>query len=193
MWFLNDKAVAGKLYLRRKILRWLSASAYFVLVGTGRLHAGEAKPFSPAEWEKTVEAAEKEGKVVVVVGLSYYTFLPFTKTGLPVKSISIPRDEIYVSGGSGNVAMIKGTPHPNAAKVFVNWFLGPEGRETYSRAMGQASLRLDVDTQWTKEFGIIAAKDSLTREQYIQLENQSEEKILKTREAATELARKLLD
>jgi hypothetical protein len=39
----------------------------------------------------------------------------------------------------------------------------------------------------------IAAKDNLTREQYTQLENQSEEKILKTREAATELARKLLD
>jgi hypothetical protein len=33
--------------------------------------------------------------------------------------------------------------------------------------------------------------DSL--DQYTKLENQSEEKILKTREAATELARKLLD
>jgi ABC-type Fe3+ transport system substrate-binding protein len=89
--------------------------------------------------------------------------------------------------------MIKGALHPNAAKIFVNWFLGQEGQETYSRAMGQASRRLDVDTQWTKEFGVIAAKDNLTREQYTQLENQSEEKVLKTREPATELARKLLD
>ena len=59
--------------------------------------------------------------------------------------------------------------------------------------MGQATRRLDVDTQWTKEFGVIAAKDNLTRDQYTQLENQSEEKILKTREPAAELARKLLD
>src|SRR5262245_33286223 len=134
-----------------------------------------------------------KGKVAVVMGLSYYSFLPFAKAGLPVKSGSISRDEIYVSGGSGNVAMIKGAPHPNAAKVLVNWFLGQEGQETYSRAMGQATRRLDVDTQWLKEVGVIAAKDNLTRDQYMQLENQSEDKVVKAREPAAELARKLLD
>ena len=134
-----------------------------------------------------------KGKIALVAGLSYYSFLPFAKAGLPVKSVSTPRDEIYVSGGSGNVAIIKGAPHPNATKVFVNWFLSQEGQETYSRAMGQGTRRLDVDTQWLKEFGVIAAKDSLVPDQYSKLENQSEEKILKTREPAAELARKLLD
>jgi iron(III) transport system substrate-binding protein len=133
------------------------------------------------------------GKIALVMGLSYYSFIPFSKAGLPVKSISTPRDEIYVSGGSGNVAIIKGAPHPNATKVFVNWFLGHEGQETYSRAMGQATRRFDVDTQWTKELGVFAAKDSLTPDQYTKLENQSEEKIRKARGAAAELARKLLD
>jgi iron(III) transport system substrate-binding protein len=133
------------------------------------------------------------GKIALVVGVSYYSYLPFAKAGLPVKAVSTPRDEIYVSGGSGNLAMIKAAPHPNATKVFVNWFLGREGQEIYSRAMGQATRRLDVDTQWTKEFGVFAAKDSLTTDQYTKLENQSEEKITKTREAAGELARKLLD
>jgi iron(III) transport system substrate-binding protein len=133
------------------------------------------------------------GKIALVVALSYYSMLPFAKAGLPVKSIPIPRDESYISGGSGNVALIKGAPHPNAAKVFVNWFLGPEGQEIYSRAMGQGTRRLDVDTQWLKEFGVIAAKDNLTPDQYPKLENQSEEKILKIREPAAALARKLLD
>jgi iron(III) transport system substrate-binding protein len=133
------------------------------------------------------------GKIALVVALSYYSMLPFAKAGLPVKSIPIPRDESYISGGSGNVALIKGAPHPNAAKVFVNWFLGPEGQEIYSRAMGQGTRRLDVDTQWLKEFGVIAAKDNLTPDQYPKLENQSEEKILKIREPAAEVARKLLD
>jgi ABC-type Fe3+ transport system substrate-binding protein len=133
------------------------------------------------------------GKIALVVGLSYYSFLPFVKAGLPVKSISTSRDEMYVTGGSGNVTIIKGAPNPNAAKVFLNWFLGPEGQETYSRAMAQGTRRLDVDTQWLKEFGVIAAKDNLTTDQYSKLENQSEEKILKTREPAAEVARKLLD
>ena len=134
-----------------------------------------------------------KGKIAVAIGLSYYSLQPFIKAGLPVRSVPTPRDEIYVSGGSGNVAMIKGAPHPNATKVFVNWFLGQEGQETYSRAMGQGTRRLDVDTQWLKDFGVIAAKDNLTPDQYPKLENQSEEKILKTREPAAELARKLLD
>ena len=134
-----------------------------------------------------------KGKVGLVVGVSYYSFLPFAKAGLPVKAISTPRDEMYVSGGSGNVTTIKGAPHPNATKVFLNWFLGQEGQETYSRAMGQGTRRLDVDTQWLKEFGVIAAKDNLTADQYSTLENQSEEKILRTREPAAEVARKLLD
>jgi len=133
------------------------------------------------------------GKVALVVALSYYSILPFAKAGLPVKSVPIPRDESYVSGGSGNVAIIKGAPHPNAAKVFLNWFLGREGQEIYSRAMGQGTRRLDVDTQWLKEFGVVAAKDSLTPDQYPNLENQSEEKILKFRGPAAEVARKLLD
>ena len=387
MWILNDSAVASKLYFRSKIFRLLAGSAYFVLLGAAGLHAGEAKPSLPVEWERTVEAAKKEGKVVVsipssgelrrgiekvfkqrfgidaelntgsaasivgkirqesksgapyfdlhmgggesmitgllaegvlapleptlilkdtkdpnnwwgghiwldnakrhiyasqayqveliwcntdiakpeeirsltdllnpkwsgkigyldprtpgagssmwsflwklkgedylkklagqklflsrdqrvlaeslargkialVAGLSYYSFLPFAKAGLPVKSVAISRDEIYVSGGSGNVAIIKGAPHPNATKVFINWFLGQEGQEVYSRAMGQATRRLDVDTQWLKEVGVAAAKDSLTLDQYTKLENQSEEKVLKAREPAAELARKLFD
>jgi iron(III) transport system substrate-binding protein len=134
-----------------------------------------------------------KGKIAVVMGLSYYSLLPFAKAGLPVRSVHTPRDETYVSGGSGNVSIIKNAPHPNATKVFINWFLGREGQETYSRAMGQATRRLDVDTQWLKEFGVLPAKDTLKPDEYPKLENQSEEKISKTRDAAAELARKLFD
>src|SRR4249919_1006562 len=67
MWIPNDSAVASKLYFRSKIFRWLGGSAYFVLLGAAGLHAGEAKPSPPVEWEKTVEAAKKEGKVVVSI------------------------------------------------------------------------------------------------------------------------------
>jgi iron(III) transport system substrate-binding protein len=134
-----------------------------------------------------------KGKIALVIGLSYYSLLPFARAGLPVKSVPFPRDEVYASGGSGNLTIIKGAPHPNATKVFVNWFLGQEGQETYSRAMGQGTRRLDVDTQWLREFGVIAAKDNLTLDQYSKVENQSEDKVLKAREPAAEFARKLFD
>jgi iron(III) transport system substrate-binding protein len=134
-----------------------------------------------------------KGKLALVVGLTYYSFLPFLKAGLPVKPLPNPRDEVYISGGSGNLTIIKGAPHPNATKVFVNWILGKEGQEIFSRTMGQGTRRLDVDTQWLKEFGVIAAKDSLTPDQYPKLENQSEDKVVKVREPAAEFARKILD
>ena len=79
------------------------------------------------------------------------------------EAASRSRDEVYISGGSGHVTILKGAPHPNATKVFINWFLGREGQEIFGKAMGQGTRRLDVDTQWLKEFGVIAAKDSLRR------------------------------
>jgi len=63
-------------------------------------------------------------------------------------------------------------PHPNAAKVFINWLLSREGQEVFSRAMGQPTRRLEVDTAWTKQFGNIAAKDVLTPKRFFELENQ---------------------
>ena len=36
-------------------------------------------------------------------------------------------------------------PHPNAARVFINWIAGKEALEIYSRENGTATLRTDVD------------------------------------------------
>jgi hypothetical protein len=58
--------------------------------------------------------------------------------------------------------------------------------------MGVGTRRLDIDTKWLTEFGVIAAKDRLTLDQFYKLENQSEEKIHKIREPAAVVARKLL-
>jgi hypothetical protein len=43
--------------------------------------------------------------------------------------------------------------------VFINWFLGREAQDLFSRAMGQGTRRLDVNTKWLSEVGVIAAKD----------------------------------
>jgi ABC-type Fe3+ transport system substrate-binding protein len=134
-----------------------------------------------------------KGKIAAVIGLTYYSYAPFIKAGLAVRPLPIPKEGVYVSGGSGHVAVLKNFPHPNAAKIFVNWFLSREGQQTYSKALVQGTRRLDVDTKWLKEIGVIAAKDALTLDQYYKRENQSEEKINRMREPAAALARRLLD
>ena len=133
-----------------------------------------------------------KGRVAVTIGLSYYSFLPFLKAGLPIKTLPTLKEGNYGTGGSGNLAVIKAPAHPNSTKVFVNWLLGREGQEIVSRALGQATRRLDVDTRFLRESGTIAAKDVMSVNDFLQIENQSEEKLDKVREPAAKVAHALL-
>ena len=134
-----------------------------------------------------------KGQISIAVGISYAEFAPFVKAGLPVKPLPAPKEGMYATTGYGDLTIIKNAPHPNAAKVFVNWFLGKEGQDIYTASMGEPTRRLDVETKWLKTTGITAAKDAMTIELFYQRQNQSEEKIYKVRDPGAELARKLLD
>jgi iron(III) transport system substrate-binding protein len=133
-----------------------------------------------------------KGKIAVTSGIGYSEFYPFIKANLPVVPLSVPKEGLYVSGGYGHLTVLKHQPHPNATKVFINWLLGHDGQEVFARGMGVGTRRLDVETKWLKEFGVISGKDFLTLDQFYKLENQSEEKINKIREPAAAVARKLL-
>jgi ABC-type Fe3+ transport system substrate-binding protein len=133
-----------------------------------------------------------KGKIAVTSGIGYSEFLPFIKANLPLSPLPMPKEGLYVSGGYGHLTVLKNPPHPNAAKVFINWLLSRDGQEVFSRGMGVGSRRFDVDTRWLKEYGVVAAKDFLTLDQYHKYENQSEDKIYKIREPGAAMARKLL-
>ncbi|MGZ8425390.1 MAG: ABC transporter substrate-binding protein [Candidatus Binatia bacterium] len=132
------------------------------------------------------------GKIAVTSGIGYSEFQPFIKANLPVAPLPVPKEGLYISGGYGHLTILKNNPHPNATKVFVNWLLSRDGQEVFGRGMGVGSRRLEIDTKWLKDYGVIAAKDFLTPDQFYKYENQSEEKINKVREPAAAFARKLL-
>jgi ABC-type Fe3+ transport system substrate-binding protein len=134
-----------------------------------------------------------KGTSSIVMGMGYYSFAAFIKSGLPIQALPSPQEGTYVSGGSGHLVILKNAPHANAGKLFANWFLSKEGQDIYGKALGQGSRRFDVDTKWLRDIGISAAKDVLAIEQYYKRENQSEDKINRSREPAAVLARKLLD
>jgi iron(III) transport system substrate-binding protein len=133
-----------------------------------------------------------KGRVAVMIGNSYYSYLPFIKAGLPIKTLPLLKEGNYGTGGSGNLAIIKAPARPNSTKVFVNWLLGREGQEIVSRALGQATRRLDVDTRFLKESGTIDAKDAMPVNEFLKIENQSEEKLDKVREPASKFAHSVL-
>jgi iron(III) transport system substrate-binding protein len=134
-----------------------------------------------------------KGKIAILIGVTYYSLQPFVSAGLPVKPLPPVKEGTFGTGGSGNLAVIKNPPHPNAAKVFVNWLLGKEGQEITTKALGQATRRLDVDTKWLRELGVIPAKDQLSVKDYLEAENQSQDKLEKVRDPAVKFANKLFD
>ncbi len=71
-------------------------------------------------------------------------------TGLPVDSLKlIMKEGVGLSSRVGYINILNKAPHPNAAKVFLNWFFSREGQATYQRAEAKAgspsdSLRIDI-------------------------------------------------
>lgn len=133
------------------------------------------------------------GNTSLSIGVSYVYLLPFIKAGLPIKALPVPKEGIYASSGGGNLVILKNAPHPNATKIFVNWLLSQEGQAVFTKATGQPTRRFDVDTQWTRDFGNIAGKEVLTPAKFHELQNSSEDVVVKFREPAAEFVRKLLD
>jgi len=133
-----------------------------------------------------------KGKLAFTLGLSHYTYAPFIKAGLPVKPVPKIKEGGHANNGSGTIAVVKNPPHPNAAKIFVNWFLGKEGQELYGKTMVQGTRRLDVSTEWLKDIGSQGCKDVMTVEDYLRLETHLESSARKIRAPATALATKLL-
>ncbi|HLG72330.1 MAG TPA: extracellular solute-binding protein [Chloroflexota bacterium] len=49
-----------------------------------------------------------------------------------------------VTAGFGAVAVMNKRPHPNAAQLYLNWLLSPDGQQAYQKILGLNSLRMDI-------------------------------------------------
>lgn len=110
------------------------------------------------------------GKLAVTIGINYYGFRSFIEAGMPLQALPIFKEGTYGTAGSGILAIIKNHPHPNATKVFVNWLLGKEGQEVWTKELNQPSRRWDVDAKGTAKYGSIAAKDTISLEKWNEVE-----------------------
>ena len=66
--------------------------------------------------------------------------------GIPVMTIRRLPDLLGRTGaGTGLMVLVNRAPHPNAARVFVNWLASKEGLEVYARTYGHPTTRNDID------------------------------------------------
>jgi ABC-type Fe3+ transport system substrate-binding protein len=66
--------------------------------------------------------------------------------GFPVRAIpNPPESPDSITAGFGHLGLVDRAPHPNAAKLFVNWLLSREGQQLWQNAQKQVSVRSDLD------------------------------------------------
>src|SRR5258706_185471 len=133
-----------------------------------------------------------KGKVALAFGLGRSQTEPFVKAGLPIKPAPVTKEGLPASNAFGVLWIIQHPPHPNATKVFINWFLGREGQDWYGKIMQNGTRRLDVNTKWLKDCGISAAKDALTVQEYHRVRNHLEDKYSNVRVPAGKFAETIL-
>ena len=73
------------------------------------------------------------------------------KQGLPVKFFDPGqfKEGAFVGPSQGGVNLFKNAPHPNAAKIAINWLLSKEGQDTYQKVYAdlhdvRQSMREDI-------------------------------------------------
>jgi len=66
------------------------------------------------------------------------------KQGLPVQQVFSEKEADTISTGSGHISFFKNAPHPNAAKVYINWFLSRAGQTAWQKYTGRNSFRNDI-------------------------------------------------
>jgi ABC-type Fe3+ transport system substrate-binding protein len=160
--------------------------------GEGYLRKLVAQDLFVSRDQRQLADALAKGKLAIALGVSFYTLEGFIVADLPIKELPKLKEGLPSSNGSGVIGIVKAPPHPNAAKVFVNWLLSKEGQELYVKVMHQSTRRLDVDTKWLQEHGVEAAKDVLTIEQYHKVRNHLEDKYTKVRLPSAQFAEQIL-
>lgn len=90
---------------------------------------------------------------------------PFRKQGFPLERVFPTDGVLSVTGGSALPKIIANAPHPNAAAVFVNWFMSKRPQEVYTSMSLEPSRRVDVKVATIPEY-IVPKSGVKYRNQY---------------------------
>jgi ABC-type Fe3+ transport system substrate-binding protein len=86
------------------------------------------------------------GAYSIAFGLRDEELKELQENGFPVTVVgALAEMPQSVSAGSGMLGLMNNAPHPNGAKLFVNWAMTREGMQVITKYGGLAGVRTDVD------------------------------------------------
>ncbi len=87
-----------------------------------------------------------QGKAALSIGSNETLVWEYSQAGAPI-GWAVLKDGGYTTVGSAVIGIVKDAPHPNAAKVFLNWLLSKEGQSLVTPYVSAPSWRFDVSTE----------------------------------------------
>jgi iron(III) transport system substrate-binding protein len=109
-----------------------------------KLYVGQ-KPFISRDRRQIGDGLAR-GAYPIALGAEDEEMERLQKEGFPIQRVySLSDMSDIVSPSVGHVALFNRAPHPNAAKLFVNWIASKEGLEAYARNRGGVPTRNDID------------------------------------------------
>ena len=125
------------------------------------------------------------GRYPIASGLSSRSLDQFQMQGLGLNVKQLRQPEVmHVSLSGAVVAMVDRPPNPNAAKVFVNWFLSRQGQIVFCKVNTTNSRRRDVP--------VVDPENQVTLEQYKTLFNKDFQENEAFADKALKLAKDIL-
>lgn len=118
-----------------------------------------------------------QGKYPLAIGQGDVQTNEYIGKGLPIRYMTPEslKEGTYLTAGNGTFAVIRGAPHPNALKVYIDYLLSREGQLEWSKGAGFASFRRDVPRDHV--LGILVPKDdteypAVSSEYYVRLRSE---------------------
>jgi iron(III) transport system substrate-binding protein len=84
------------------------------------------------------------GKYPIATGISDVETREFAKKGAPIAQIPYLKEGANLTAGWGTANLLTRAPHPNAAKVYINWLLSKEGQLAWQTETTDNSARIDI-------------------------------------------------
>ena len=104
----------------------------------------DQKPAYSRDSRQITEAIVR-GTYPVAIGVTPPVLAEFQSQGVGKNVIPLKLNEPPgVAPSNGGIWLFSRAPHPNAAKIFVNWILSKEGGAVWSQAAKENSRRADV-------------------------------------------------
>jgi iron(III) transport system substrate-binding protein len=105
------------------------------------------------DYQQEVDAVG-QGRAPIMMGAADRVIEARIKQGAPIGIVESGqiKEGTDISAASGNASIFNKPPHPNAAKVYLNWLLTKDTQEAYAKTNLLPSARADVNGDWVPQW-----------------------------------------